>query len=213
MVRRIGAYERVMRAANYCIEKGYPLSICVVPTNENLVDGDFESIVRFACENKIRLNCNLPAPVGELEDDPSILPEKSLENSSILTEESLEILRTKYFPLENFLPDFKIFSTDRVWCPMGEGFVYIMPDGDVGPCTFTQISFGNLLHEDLVPIVSRMRDSEMLQTLERRDQCPISMDRGFIKKVTLAKDMDSENFPPRWENVKSLWSQPEAGGE
>lgn len=190
MVNKNGAYKRLMSALMYCIDKKYPTSICAVPTNKNIHNGDFQSLIDFAVEHNLRVNINLPAPTGNL----------SGQDSEILADDSLEILKDQYFKIDNFLPDFKMsFAGLNVWCPMGETSVYIMPDGDVCPCTFTQVSFGNILTEDLKLILKKMRSSKLLSSIDRVGQCPISMNPEFIKKVNKIKSSDRAHYPPRWD--------------
>ena len=189
-VNKNGAYDRLMSALMYCIDMKYPASICAVPTNKNIHNGDFQSLIDFAVEHNLRVNINLPALTGNL----------SGKDSEILTDESFEILKDQYFNLDNVLPDFKMSLAGlNVWCPMGETVVYIMPDGDVCPCTFTQVSFGNILTEDIKKILKIMRSSKLLGSIVRAGQCPISMDQEFIKTVEKIKSSDPENYPPRWD--------------
>jgi len=145
-----------------------------VPTNENLDNGDFKAIIEFSLKKRIRENINFPAPVGRISDD----------SASLLTQDSLDELFSKYLFLENVLPDFKQLNLSaRFVCPMGDNVIYILPNGEVCPCTFTHVSFGNILKDGIADILVKMRGSDLLRGLKRRDNCPISMDRDFINKV------------------------------
>lgn len=200
LVRKKGAHAHAMAALNYCVAKKYPVAVCAVPTNENLNNGDFVALMDMCSTLGIRVNINLPAAIG------------SLQEEALLNEHSLQILKERFFPMDNFLPDFKLAGAgQKVWCPMGEASVYIMPDGDVCPCTFTQISFGNVLTEDLSVILTRMRGSSLISGLKREGQCPISMDRGFIAKVHEAI-AQSDQYPPLWKepagsSERRYWEQ------
>ena len=191
LVNHPGAYAAMLRMINYCLLRGHTASICVVPTNENLANGDFEIMVRFATQRGLRLNVNLPAPVGKLIED----------QGCALSAEAIQLLQERYFPMENFLPDFKQTTLRRrIHCPMGQNTIYILPDGEVCPCTFTHISFGNILTEPIQAILQRLDASPTLQTLKRDGQCPISMDPEFITKVHASIRASSE-YPPRAEVV------------
>lgn len=191
LVRYDGALSNTLGMIDYCLKKKYPISVCVVPTNENLANGDFESLVSYANERKLRINANLPAPIGKLFKVPDFL----------LNKKSLDVLVSKYFPLSNFLPDFKQTTlTCKIRCPMGEKIIYIFPNGEVCPCTFTHISFGNILDEDIDVIIRRMDESPVLKMLKRDDQCPISMDSDFIQRVNEAVTC-SACYPPRASDV------------
>ncbi|MCL4503899.1 MAG: radical SAM protein [Deltaproteobacteria bacterium] len=192
LVNHPGAHAAMLRMIDYCLARGYTASICVVPTNENLADNDFEAMVRFATQRDLRLNVNLPAPVGKLIDD----------QECALSQESMRLLEQRYFPLENFLPDFKQTTIQRrIHCPMGENTIYILPDGEVCPCTFTHISFGNILKEPIRTILQRLDASPTLQNLIRDGRCPISMDPEFIAKVHASIRASSE-YPPCAETVR-----------
>lgn len=182
------AHAKIMEAMEYCHKKKYTYSICVVPTNENLKNGDFEKTVNYAKKRNIRINANLLTPIGKLLED----------KDGMLTKDSLDKLSSFYFPLDNFLPDFKqSFTPWKVHCPMGENNIYIFPDGEVCPCTFTHISFGNILREPINDILTRMERSPVLKNI-KRDQCPIAMDKEFINKVNTAIQQ-SNHYPPRWD--------------
>lgn len=184
-----GAHDKLMESIYYCIKRHYTFSVCIVPTNENLSDGSFQKIIDFALKNDIRCNVNLPAPVGKI-----------LESEhSLLTRDSLDVFFNKYFHYPNILADFKMHnaaSTAR--CPMGNATIYILPDGEVCPCTFTQISFGNIFHTPIAEILKKMNQSTLLKNLDRT-QCPISMDREFIKEVHSIMKNDPQ-YPPRWNS-------------
>ncbi len=186
LVNHKGAHTRMMTAIEYCRSKKYVISICVVPTKENLANGDFDRLVQFACERDMRINANLPAPIGKL-----------LGNTdSLLGPEQLQQLEDRYIPLPNFLPDFKQTSLARkMRCPMGENTIYILPDGEVCPCTFTHISFGNILTEPIQTILARLDASPTLNALPRDGRCPISEDPEFIEKLTKTI-RESETYPP-----------------
>jgi MoaA/NifB/PqqE/SkfB family radical SAM enzyme len=190
LVNRKNAFHKIISSINYCLKKGYTCSICVVPTNENLENGDFDRMIGFANECKIRINVNLPAPIGKLFED----------NSAMLNTASLNLFKKKYFHLDNLLPDFKSFaSPNEFYCPMGESSIYILPNGEVCPCTFTHVSFGNILTDDIHEIIKRLNESKVLSGLNR-NQCPIAMDNDYIAIVNNAlKNCDRR--PPKWNEI------------
>lgn len=192
MVQKTGAFRHLMKIIQYCLEKRYTISLCAVPTNENLANGDFEELMEFAKKRDIRVNVNLPAPVGMLLDIHSVM----------LSEESIRLLQEKYFPEESFLPDFKQNNArGKIYCPMGEKVIYILPDGEVCPCTFVQISYGNVLEEPLLTILNKLDNSDALANVQRVGQCPISMDANFIRSFKDAVKR-SDDYPPKAENLK-----------
>lgn len=185
-----GAHAHLLDAIDHCLGKGHTCSICVVPTNENLRNGDFESMVAYATERSMRINANLPASIGKMLG----------EDTFLLDPKAMDILMRQYFPLDNFQPDFKQFNDlDTPRCPMGDNLVYILPSGDVCPCTFTHVNFGNILKEDMYDIMGRLHASKTLRTLDRA-QCPVSMDRAFIDKLN-SLIAQSSTYPPDWKDL------------
>ncbi len=191
LVNRPGAHAKIMACIQHCLDRRHTISVCAVPTNESLANSDFDAIVRFTEQHNIRLNVNLPAPIGRLFG----------ERSHLLTPASLKQLEEHYYGRPGFLPDFKQTGVSRaVHCPMGENNMYILPDGEVCPCTFTHISFGNIVHEPIETILARMDASPTLRNLKRDGQCPIAMDPAFIDKIENAIGK-TETYPPRAEGV------------
>lgn len=190
LVNHKHAHAKLMKGLEYCIRKKYTCSICVVPTNENLRNGDFQRMIDYAIRNGIRVNANLPASIGKLISTEDVL----------LDQESMNMLAVQYFTLDNFQPDFKQSTVPgKVYCPMGEYSIYIFPNGEVCPCTFTHVSFGNILHEPIKNIVARMKQSSLIKDIKRADCCPISMDISFIRRVKKAI-RSSSVYPPRWND-------------
>lgn len=199
VVKQPGAHKRLMHLINYCLKRGHTLSLCAVPTNETLVNGDFANLIAFAETNRIRVNLNLPAPIGHWLDQAEQI---------LLSEESLALLERDYFHKEIVIPDFKASTGGfRFWCPMGETSLYIFPDGEVCPCTFTHISFGNIFQEPLDGIVRRMRESSLLKNLNRDGQCPIAMNNEFIQIVG-EKVRGATTYPPPWEVPQEITPGP-----
>lgn len=185
-----GAYAKMMGAMHYCIAKRYPCAICVVPTNENMKNGDFKNMMQFSLDNKIRVNMNLPAPIGKLLNNKEILLDK----------ESLAALMKDYMPLPSVIPDFKQNFMGRVVCPIGFNAIYILPDGEVCPCTFVHISFGNILKEPIEVILKRLKGSSFIRNIKRDGQCPVAMDRDFINMYSELFSK-SKIYPPRWTEL------------
>lgn len=191
LVKYPNVHDKILGLIDYCVNQKYVCSICAVPTNKNLFNGDFEDIVQLATRNKLRLNVNLPASIGRLAGN--------LED--MLTKESWDIFYTKYLFLENVLPDFKQLDTQTTLsCPMGRYSVYILPDGEVCPCTFVHVSYGNILNDEVDDILKRMKNSSLMKNITAKGCCPIGMDRGFAKQLNniICK---SRKYPPRWNEI------------
>lgn len=179
-VQKEGAYEKAVQTIDLALQEGILTSIAVVPTHENLANGDYQKLIDFAVAKKIRVNVNYPALAGELTDD----------YEALLTEAEIKIAR-KYFNLPNVTSDFTVLA-DKYQCPAGERKIYILPDGSVCPCTFIHISFGNILHEPLEQIMQRLWSTQIFNC--QADNCIASESRLF-NEVYLSEVFKAEKLP------------------
>ena len=89
--------------------------------------------------------------------------------------------------LMDLMDRYPMTSTDhevgrnKVGCPAGMEKVYITPYGDVIPCPFIHISFGNLREMSLVDIVARMRKTPQFGAYQ--DICVAAEDQAFQTNV------------------------------
>jgi MoaA/NifB/PqqE/SkfB family radical SAM enzyme len=83
-------------------------------------------------------------------------------------------------------------------CPASTRSVYIIPSGDVLPCLFIHVSFGNALKEPLRVILERMSKVRELQ--EASPLCLAGEDRDFISRY-LSKTYDKELLPLDYREV------------
>lgn len=109
--------------------------------------------------------------------------------------EYLESLRAKYPLLRR---DVWSVPGSIGGCPAATRSIYIIPSGDVLPCLFIHISFGNVLEEPLSVIQKRM-----LQVKEFREfstLCFAGEDRFFINRY-LSKTFYSKKLPLNYRSV------------
>jgi MoaA/NifB/PqqE/SkfB family radical SAM enzyme len=172
-VQHAGAYEKALEALTLLKKYGILRSICVVPTHENLNNGDYDALIRFSQREGLRVNVNYPALAGEFTGD----------YGAMLTNDELTIARS-YFNLPNVTSDFTVLA-DKYECPAGRKKIYILPDGSVTPCTFIHISFGNILHEPIEEIMSRIWSTP--EFMRRPDICltgeSIEWNKNFLTPV------------------------------
>lgn len=167
-VQKSGAFEKALEAINLARQVGLCVSIAVVPTHENIANGEYRKLIEFATEKKIRVNVNYPALCGEYAGS----------YDELLSKEELEEVR-RYFRLSNVTSDFTVLA-DKYECPAGRKKIYILPDGSVCPCTFIHISFGNVLQEPLQEITQRIWSTKVF--MGRPKCCLVGESIGFNKK-------------------------------
>ncbi|HLP16212.1 MAG TPA: radical SAM protein [Bacteroidota bacterium] len=106
-------------------------------------------------------------------------------------------VRYRDYPLLYSIPE--IEHPSRLGCTMG-GLSHLTIDssGSVNPCVFVPISFGNILHENLAPIVSRMRQAV---------PTPIHAGCGSVLLADLleAHNKDGKRTSRRFEEIEDEW--------
>jgi MoaA/NifB/PqqE/SkfB family radical SAM enzyme len=188
-VQHKGAYAKAVEALALLKKCGVLRSICVVPTHENLANGDYDALIRFAQREGLRVNVNYPALAGEFTGD----------YGAMLTKDELTVARD-YFNLPNVTSDFTVLA-DKYECPAGRKKIYILPDGGVAPCTFIHISFGNILHEPIEEIMARIWSTP--EFMRRPDICLTGESPEWNKKF-LAPVFESEKVPLYYKDHPEL---------
>lgn len=147
-----GHFRKAM--AGIKLAKKVGLNVCLSPclTHKNI--NEFEKFIFFAQSLDAFIFLSLAGDVGRWSDEENIvLDEKDWE--------LMQSYRRKYPFIRN---DFSTNLILKEGCPAGREKLYISAYGDVIPCSFTQISFGNLRHEPLEKIWERMRNFEPYKT-------------------------------------------------
>jgi len=163
-----GSFEKVMWMIEVARELGICVSIALVPTHENIANGEYRKLIDFAAEKKIRVNVNYPALCGEWTGS----------YDELLTRSELEEIR-EYFKLPHVTSDFTVMA-GKYECPAGRKKVHILSDGSVCPCPFMHISFGNILREPLEEIMDRIWSFDVF--MSRPDYCLVSESVEFNEK-------------------------------
>ena len=98
------------------------------------------------------------------------------------------IARNAYVPLKNFF--FQNQSSSQCRGVANKEYVYVSPYGDVQPCCFMPLSFGNIREEPLKTILERMWKHPMYSESSIFKECPMLSDE-FRKKYidTIPSDM------------------------
>ena len=203
-VQKEGAFEKALEMIESARKSGMCVSIAVVPTHENIANGEYRKLIEFATEKKIRVNVNYPALCGEYTGG----------YDELLTKEELGQAR-KYFKQPNVTSDFTVLAGGYE-CPAGRKRIYILPDGSVCPCTFIHISFGSVMKEPLEEIMARMWSTDIF--MSRAKCCLVGESVGFNKKYlepVFRSDVvplyyeDHPMFKPKSTNIEEKRIVPE----
>lgn len=189
-----GHYQKVM--ATIRLAKKIGLNVCLSPclTHQNI--RKFEKFIKFAQKLNAFILLSLAGDVGRW----------SQEENVVLNENDWKIMedyREKYSFIRN---DFSTNFILKEGCPAGREKLYISAYGDVIPCSFTQISFGNIRTEPLEKIWFRMRNFAPYQKFF--PYCRRTRDREFAS-LYLDPIKNENNLPyPINDLLKKLNHKP-----
>lgn len=143
--KRKGCFEAVAKNISKCVEKGVFVVISTVATKENIKNGDLENLIKysksigaygvrilFAVPSGRRLGCR----------------------ERIFTEEEREKVRTMLDPVFVYVEGMRNAFTE---CPaVARKLIYLSPYGDIQPCSFVPVSFGNINRKSFADIYKYM---------------------------------------------------------
>ncbi len=164
------SYRQVLEGVRNARKAGMQALIAATVTHQNLREEGTVRLIELANKLGAVFLFNLAIPCGQWKGRSDV------------------VLRgddRKY--LLELLDKYPMTSTDhevgrnRVGCPAGMEKVYITPYGDVTPCPFIHIAFGNVLTASLADIVARMRKAPHFGAYQ--DICVAAEDLEFQEQV------------------------------
>ena len=163
-----GCHRKVFQAVENARAAGLEVFLCTILTPENLKNGDIFRMVNMAAENRVTLTVNVSCAVGGWKHCKGIL----LSNEELARfDQIVSSPHVRWEGGSNYLKE---------GCPAGIEKIYISPYGDVMPCNFTHISFGNVAEESLSVIWKRMIETEPFDRIHAR--CLVGADSRFMKE-------------------------------
>lgn len=163
-----GLFDRIMQGVDLLHERGVEVFLCTILTRENIANGDAEAMWRLAVDKNVMLTVNLPCPVGGWASDDVLL---NAEQRAF----HREFIRRPHLRWEgssNYL---------RMGCPAGVEKLYLSPYGDVMPCNFCHISYGNLRDRPLAEIWRDILTRSPFDHIQ--DKCLVAEDEEFLREV------------------------------
>ncbi|MCB0370438.1 MAG: radical SAM protein [Bdellovibrionales bacterium] len=149
--RKKGCFEDVMSALENCTKVGLKVYISAVMTPESLKNGKTRRMLEFCLKHKILLHTNLPAIMGRWKNATQMF----------LDEEDKKIVRELY--KHRYVRSCEMSSYFKTACRSGWEKLHITEYGDVMPCTFVPIHFGNILTDSLKDIRKKMHDYDLFK--------------------------------------------------
>jgi len=177
-----GSYRRCFEAIENVRKEGLTPIIITCVSKGATKKKSFHDLVNYAIEHRIGLVFSAAIPFGEWEGKMDILcDEEDIRYMKELHERYPFLTRDCYENMGSY------------GCPAAKQILYVSEYGDVMPCPFTHISFGNIRYESMHDIRQRM-----LSIPEFRHYHPCCLageDREFIGKH-LSKTFGAKPYPP-----------------
>ncbi len=163
-----GLYDHIMDMLRVAREiRGIRGHLCMVATREAIEAGQVQQVLDIAKTNNATLGIVLPAAIGGWNRKHEVLLESQHRRL-----------------LDRFSTDPSVFLQGNVGqrefiCPCGTSEIYINCYGDVIPCPFIQIAFGNVRDESFNSIYQRMAS---WKKNEKQPVCSSAEDPEFYDK-------------------------------
>jgi len=163
-----GAYEKALNALFIAKEIGLAPQGCLTPTHESIKSGEFERLVNLLTKEKIPMTLDYPAPSGKTQGDLDLM----------LTSSEIKYVRNLCATNPYVSLDLQN-NYDGYSCPAGDVCAYVTAYGEVLPCPFIQISYGNLRQEPLDKIYARMSSAPVFK--KHAQYCLAGESKKFVK--------------------------------
>ena len=168
--------------------------LCMVSTREAIEGGKVQQVLDIANDNDVTLGIVLPAAIGGWNSKHEVLLESQHRRL-----------------LDRFSNDPAVFLQGNVGqrefvCPCGTTEIYINCYGDIIPCPFIQIAFGNVRDEDFSSIYHRM--ASWKKGANKQPVCSSAEDPEFFEEYIepMAGSVDS---PVHYED-HPVWKKDES---
>ena len=172
-----GLFEKAIQGIKNALEVGLKCELSTYITKKNLANGDFESVIQLAKDlGATGVRYLLPTPAGRWLYHPEVVLSK---------EEEKKVRKIAKFPY--VCRDFYFQNQSSSQCRglSDNVYFYISPYGEVQPCCFIPLKFGNIREEPLNTILERMWDHSMFNEGWVKEECPM------INKEFRAKYIDT----------------------
>jgi len=182
-----GSYKKCLEAVENIREGNLATAIITTISRDQTQTKPFVDLVKYSISNEIPLVFSSVIPFGELEGNTDILCDG--QDIQIMKE-----LHDKYpFTTRDCYENMGSYG-----CPAAKQVIYISEYGDVMPCAFLHVSFGNVLNEPIKTIRERMLKVPILNRYYQG--CIASEDREFINKF-LSAAKTSKTYPIPYEEI------------
>ncbi len=168
-----GLFDKAVQGIRNALDVQLKCALSTYITKETLANGEFENTIKLAKDLGANgLRYLLPTATGRWLYNPEV---------KLTREEERKVRKIVDFPF--ICRDFYFQNQGTSQCRgMSDNvYFYISPYGDVMPCCFIPITFGNVREEQLKTILERMWDHKMFSEDWVHKECPM-LNEEFRKK-------------------------------
>lgn len=190
------AFEKTLHGIRNAKKAGMQVLVGGTVTHQNLRSEDLKHLIELSNLRGAIFLFNIAVPCGRWKENKSII----LRGDD---RKYLEDLMTKY-PLTT--TDHEV-GRNAIGCPAGAEKIYITAYGDVIPCPFIHISFGNVKNTPLIEIVKQMQKIKYFSKYQK--VCIAAEDQKFYVKV-MKEIFKINTYPTPYEAIfkkKSRYSR------
>jgi len=204
--RRPGAFDQALRAVENLQQAGSLVGIATYVSHEGLHAGHFDQMLELTERVEAHQLFLFDAvPIGAMRDEHERHLLTTADRDAI-RRRTMEINATPGGP--GVMGQSWINSPDGFGCFAGFYQLYMTASGEVCPCDFTPISFGNVREEPLETIWQRMRGSEEWGT--RSHHC--RMQDLCFRAGSVDLIPDGTPLPIRYDQLETLRDQARRDG-
>jgi len=168
-----GLFNKAVQGIKNALEVRLKCALSTYITKENLANGEFEDVIKLAKNlgaNGVRYL--LPTATGRWLHNPEV---------KLTREEERKVRKIVDFPYVCRDFYFQTQSSSQCRGLSDNVYFYISPYGDVMPCCFMPLTFGNVREEPLKEILDRMWSHTMFSESWVKKECPM-LNEEFRRK-------------------------------
>jgi len=182
-----GSHERAMKAIDSALDVGLSILVLTVVTKQRLHSEEFLAFLNYFTRKKVVVFVTYAKPVGSWEGNFDALVDK--EDMKYFRE-----LEKRFMVCTHLTPAYGL----NMGCISVKGILSITQYGDVMPCPYIHVSFGNILEEPLKDIIHRGLDIKFFG--EHEDTCLMAEHRTFIHEY-MVKRVYGKSLPVHCSDV------------
>jgi MoaA/NifB/PqqE/SkfB family radical SAM enzyme len=165
-----GSWKKAIESVDMALGKGFQVLMSYTLTHDNIHNGDFDKMIKMSLIKGTTLSLNLAVPAGKWKGNENYLLNK--EDRILLN----KVLRKCPHVRTDFESNWKTKG-----CPAFKEKCYLTPYGEILPCPFIHITFGNIRKESLRHIQNKAFQCDYFKKYQ--NICIAAEDRKFIAEA------------------------------